>query len=239
MSIPITLVPLPLIDLPPITRFRRWLYRWSLIIRRYVWECVLVLITLAVLDSAIHLYRIAPTDQKLTLIGILLGTAATLLLVLVAIVELWRISRTASADLIFRLTSRFFEPHHRILVSLIEGDYLQLEAREPIHHSYFLVLEEKILETSLHQEIKNLLLSKKAYSVQEIDDFLGQFEDLAALEKQNTLDVRLIYSAFSLYMDEIWKSEAIQDYIELSRTQSADFFEGFETLIKKCKAFRT
>jgi hypothetical protein len=230
----------PLIDLPLTTRIRRWFHRWSVAVRSHLLVAILILFIVAAVSCAVLLYVEAPADHvPEALIASLIGAVVTLMLVLTAVFEIRGLSRTASADLILRLTTRFFERDARVLVSLIEGNYLLFEEREPLRESYFLADEDRIRAALLHDEIRNQLLKKKAHSIQEVDDFLGQFEDLADLYRHKTLDIYLIWSAFSYYLNIAWENEAIQAYIQAMRTDpKADAtYEGFEYLINKCNQY--
>src|SRR5690242_1900270 len=202
----------PFCCLIPGINFRRSLYVIRRLLGSYLLIGLICLLLLAAVLSAYHLYaNQSPfhAEETNTLIAALIGAAVTLTLLLAAVAQVQRISKSASADLIFRLTTRFFEGETRILVSLIDGDYLTFEERDPIWESYFLVNEQKVSASQVHVDLKTQLLRRKAYSTYEIDDFLGHFEDLADLERARTLDLHLIWSAFSFYMNSAWENEAI------------------------------
>jgi hypothetical protein len=201
---------------------------------------VVIFLVVATASCAALLYLDAPDSHvPEALIAALVSAAVTLMLVLAALFEIRGISKTASADLIFRLTTRFFELDNRILVTLIDGDYLLYESRDPIKDSYFVVDEEKILASGLHGDIKVRLSQKKAYTVQEIDDFLGQFDDLNDLERAGTLDLKLIWSAFSSYLNGAWKNGAVKSYIEAHRAVGGwrGSYGGFESLVQRCNRY--
>ncbi len=122
---------------------------------------------------------------------------------------------------------------------MIDGKYLRFEQRQPILESYFLIDEHQILSSGLHQDIKDQLLRKRAYSTYEIDDFLGQFEDLDDLHVANTLDLRLIWSSFSFYLNSAWDNDAIQAHIatQYAEPDSEGTYDGFKSIVEKCNRY--
>jgi hypothetical protein len=236
----VNIQPLPVVDLLS-GAAPRFLRRLGLRVLRNFAPLISASMVLVVAVAAIFLYLKPPVamEDPEAIVGALIGAAATLMLVFMAVVELSRISRTASADLILRLTTRFFEPSTRILMALIEGEYLLFVEHDPIWDSYFLVDQQKVIGSGLHDELKAQLLTRRAYSCQEIDDFLGQFEDLNDLHVHKTLDLRLIWSAFDYYLSTVWENEAIQAYIKTQSDQSDSegAFDGFRNLVRKCDQY--
>lgn len=168
------------------------------------------------------------------LIGGLIGSILTLLVAYVAWVQLGSISRTASADFILRFKKDFFQDETRRLIQLIDNDWLKFTQRKD--QSFFQVDAEAVWKSELHEEIKNWLLQRKAYSDYDIDDLLlGHFEDLGMLRQARVLDFRMTYEMFSWYIEIVWENEEIQKYIKSEQEGDESIYEAFEGLYEECK----
>jgi len=236
----VTIISLPIIDLTWGTTVR-WIRHFAAMIRPHFLTGLLIALMVLCFWAALDFYVGLPADTRpAILIPPLVSAAVTLALVLVAVYEIQHFAKTASADLILRLSMRFFDrPDTRIFISLIDGDYLVFESRDPAWHSYFRVNEEEIRASAVHDEIKAQLLNRRAFSCYEMDDLLGQFEDLGDLYKHKTLNLSQISNAFGWHLESAWNNTAIHQYIESQRAQpdSTDAFERFEFIAQECIRF--
>jgi uncharacterized protein YqgC (DUF456 family) len=168
-------------------------------------------------------------------VGALIGSIVTLVLVLIGMWQVKGIAGTASADFVLRKCDQFFKNETRILLHLIDSDYLVFKKNSNFNESFFLVDEARIKESQLHSELKERLLKRRAFSAYEIDDLLlGPLEDLGYLESVGTVDLKLIDNTFGLYLIEIWENPAIRDYITANRkTEGEDLWEYAQRLYNK------
>ncbi|MGH7093198.1 MAG: hypothetical protein ACREFB_06665, partial [Stellaceae bacterium] len=171
------------------------------------------------------------------IVGGLITAIATLALIWLGIKQLQGLANTANADFVLRRADKFFQSETRVLLHLIEDNYLLFKEKTPLRNSYFLLDEQKI--KCLHEDIKNKFLKKRVYSTYEIDDLiLGPLEDIATLEEKNRISFDLIYDFFSWYISRVWENSEIQRYVHAARKEregGGDIYEGLEKLAKRCK----
>jgi hypothetical protein len=126
-------------------------------------------------------------------------------------------------------------------MNLTEDGYLRFEHKTPFRDSFFLVDHNKITDSALHEDLKQSLMTRRAYSTYEIDDLvLGPLEDLGSLEghEQKVISFALIYDFFSWYIVTAWKNEEIQRYVHCARTEragAADLYEHLQSLAERCE----
>jgi hypothetical protein len=146
------------------------------------------------------------------------------------------LAKTANADFILRRVDQFFRPETRMLLHLIEDDYLLFQEQKPFQNSYFMVDEPRI--ACLHDDIKMKLLEKRTYSTYEIDDMiLGPWEDLGSLEEEGLISFNLIYDFFSWYICRAWQNQKIRRYIDgarAEREEGKDLYNKLQSLAQRC-----
>jgi hypothetical protein len=122
---------------------------------RAFWIAAGLVLAIAVLTVLAWLYW-GPLDGAMVggIVGGLIIAVATLALIWVGIEQLQGLAKTANADFILRRTDQFFQPETRTLLHLIEDGYLLFEEKRPFRDSCFLVDENKITGSDLHDEIK-------------------------------------------------------------------------------------
>lgn len=146
--------------------------------------------------------------------GALIGSFVTSALVLIGVWQVIKIANTASADFVLRKTEQFFRDETRLLLHLIDSDYLIFKRNSNFNESYFLVDEARIKQSDLHDLLKTDLLKRLAFSAYEIDDLLlGPLEDLGYLESVGTIDFKLIDNTFGFYLEKIMDNPAVSDYV--------------------------
>lgn len=188
-----------------------------------------------------------------------LGALGTLLIVIVAWWQLSIISGTSRADFIHKLKNDFFTKETRILIQLIERDYISYRDmreeeweqgsedtksdgkntcdRREEKESYFVIDSAKI-ERCTPDEIGRRLKEKRFYSEYEIDDLvLGHFEDIGLFEKRGLIDMGMVYEEFSYYIEAVYRNGAIKKYIESLRKKDVGIYAYFEYIHNKCKSF--
>ena len=64
---------------------------------------------------------------------------------------------------------------------------------------------------------------------QDLEDYLGFFEDLSASVDQGVLTLKQVYDVFSYYILEAYRNEKIRQHVEAGRIEGrgSDYFEGF------------
>jgi len=112
-------------------------------------------------------------------------------------------SRRNQAEFALRLKDEFFTEKTRILIELIDCEWLVYENVRadgtPLPYPYFRVDESRIWGTCLPTSLRMRLAVPKEYSCFEIDDLLpGPFEDLCMPWKKGLLGLDLIYAGFQL-----------------------------------------
>ena len=173
------------------------------------------------------------------LIGALIGSCITLLLIWIAWRELEGIRNTTSADFIYRLRNDFFTPEARnlfILVDLNAIKFIKKKGENDI--VYFEVDEEKLKDWP--DEIKKDLTAKKFYISYEVDDILlGPLEDVGLYLKRKIIEIEMTYPEFGWYVKRIYENEEIKKYVEyLRKKEGEDVYENLEFLYNKCKKFK-
>lgn len=206
----------------------------------------LVLAILALAGTAWFIWGAA--DSKIlfegmlgAIVGGLIAAVVTLVLVFVGLQQIHGLANVSNADFMLRRSDQFFQPETRKLIQLIEDGYLRFEEKNPFRDSFFVPDETKITGSSLHNDLKQSLLAKRAYSTYEIDDLiLGPLEDLGTLEAdaRRLVSFELIYDFFSWYICRIWANEEIQRYVAGARKEregAADLYERLQSLAERCQ----
>jgi hypothetical protein len=78
------------------------------------------------------------------IVGGLITAIATLALIWLGIKQLQGLANTANADFVLRRADQFFRSETRMLLHLIEDNYLLFKEKTPLRDSYFLIDEPKI-----------------------------------------------------------------------------------------------
>jgi hypothetical protein len=188
-------------------------------------------------------------------IGSILGAVFGAFLVWVAWEQLGNLGKTTSADFIHKLDNDFFTPKTKRLMSLIDCGALEFKANDESGLSdgekpqpYFEVNEEKLDKARLPEELKKDLYVKKYYSAWDIDDLLiGFFENIGMLEEKGIIDFQLVFDEFSWYIETVWESEDIKEYIRYLRrlpewkTDRIDavLFNQFQYIAVKCLEYES
>lgn len=190
-------------------------------------------------------------DYYSGIIGAILGSIITALLVFVAWEELGSLGRTSSADFIHKLKSDFFRPETRVLVSLLECNALKYcpnneggEANSAKGMPYFEVDESELNKAKLPQDIGQSLSKNKYYSAWDLDDMLlGHFEDIGMLEQRAIIDFQMVYDEFSGYIETAWDDAHIKKYIMDQRMQEGAnrpdiaIYYHFQCIAAKCQEY--
>jgi len=215
-----------------INSIQEWISQW--LAPRLVFILLVLLIIIVLVGVSV--FRLAEAKDLLSgFIGVLAGSVLTLLLIYVGWFQLGQVSKTGSASFILRFKEAFFTPETRLLVHLLDGDFLEFV--ENADAQFFRVRKDKVRESTWPEDVKQQLLSKQTYSAYEFDDFLGHFEDLGMLEKQGVVDFEMVYGLFSWYIVVAWENCAICRYVRVQRKEEGeDVYEDFEYIYEKCKA---
>ncbi len=197
--------------------------------------------------TALAWFFVGPSDTKAIFDGMfgaiaggLITAVVTLILIFVGLQQVHQLANISNADFMLRRADNFFQPETRKLIQLIEDAYLRFEERNPFRDSYFVPDEAKITSSGLHNDLKQNLLAKRAYSTYEIDDLvLGPLEDLGALEadRRGLISFDLIYDFFSWYICRIWENEEIKRYVNGARKErrgAVDLYCRLQSLAERC-----
>lgn len=199
-----------------------------------------------------HLVNFYPKDPTAFWTMILVG--ATLLLFIIAWIQLGKISKTGSADFIHRFKEDFFRPETRRLIMLIDQDCIKFKDDDL---AGFEVIEDPILEQKGRKDPKNVLrawkifkslLTRKTpssdktyYTGYELDDLvLGHFEDLGIFEKRGIIKIDMIYEEFGWYIEAVRDNCEIDKYIKSQRAgepADKDIYDQFDYIYEKSKSF--
>jgi hypothetical protein len=177
--------------------------------------------------------------------GAAAGAVITLVLVWVAMEQLEGIDETsqrsasiASADFVLRLSEQYFQDQTRILIHLVDADYLQFKRDANLAESYFEVDTARVEKSTLHVDVKQALTKRRIYSTYDMDHFLlGVLEDLGFYEQARILDVSMIYNNFSWYIEIATANPAVKEYVEASRAEDPSVWAQLDYILKQCREF--
>ena len=158
---------------------------------------------------------------------------ATIVLVIVAWVQLSGLKNTSRADFMYRMRQDFFTPETRRLVFLVQYNLLEF-CRDEIPH--FRIKDGG----SSDARFADLGITQHAISTFDLDDLLlGQLEDLAVFKARRLTSLEDTYEFFSYYVQICSENEAIQEYIRYAREQpgGSDIYAGFLKLADDLKTY--
>jgi hypothetical protein len=196
-----------------------------------------VIVFWAALVAAVLVRVGSPEPPKLLdgLVGGLIGAIVTLVLALIALRQLFNISLTSKSDFLLRLKRDFFTSETRVLMHLIENDYLDF--RDTDKESYFVVkigplpADAKSIEEDLLRKTTERPNGKTGYSSFEMDDLvLGQLDDVGMLEDMRVLDPWMVESVFGYYIRLVMTGPAVQDYLKTVRAQNPEAYDHLEEM---------
>lgn len=149
--------------------------------------------------------------------------------------QLHKINKTTSADFLHRFVVDFFTPDTRYLIMLIDMGWIVFDNKGAV----------PIFQISKNDEAnkiaqEGLSKTRSFFTVYEIDDLLlGQFEDMANLERKGVVEMSMIYSTLSWYLQTVWKNKEIEKYIKWLRDQENcfDVYDGIDYLFEKCNEY--
>ena len=150
-----------------------------------------------------------------------LAGAGTLVLVLVAWIQLQSIKATSRADFIHKLNGDFFNADMRRIMQ-------SLQDRRA-------VFDENGGKPRYIEDAETLFTSY------ELDDLLlGPLENVAIFERIGAVKLDAVYDVFGYYILVVWEHPEVQRYIEWQRQQpcSWDVYERLENLHLKSDAYR-
>lgn len=146
---------------------------------------------------------------------------ATIVLVIVAWVQLRAIRETSRADFIHRLNGDFFNPTTRGMLQVL----LDQQPRFDANGGFPRFIEGR----------------RVLFNAYELDDLLlGPLEAVGIFEQLGAVEIKAVYDVFGYYINLVWEHAEIQHYISWQRSQPDgwDIYERLETLYQKLKIFR-
>ncbi len=163
----------------------------------------------------------------------------TFVLAIIALWQLWEMSRTARADFIYKFTDGFFNQECRSLILLFEYDLLTFEIKKVNDQEFpcFKLDDKKLKDLEgIDGKLKDNF--KPIYTMYDIDDkLLGHFEDLGNYERKGLLDIQMVYEGFSYYIKSTWENEEIKKYIKWEKAAAQDMWTGVEYIYSKVNAY--
>lgn len=161
---------------------------------------------------------------------------ATVLIVLVAYIQLSEANKTSKASFIRQFSNGFFSENTRDIMLLLEMSALIYEEENNLS---FKIKVEDLDNMGISKVKKEELTRRERYSAYEIDDWLlGPIEEIASFEKNGLISLPEVYDQFDWYVDVACKSPAILDYIEDSRKGGhTDIYEDFERIAFELKNY--
>lgn len=148
--------------------------------------------------------------------------------------QLRKLNRTTSADFLHHFVVDFFTSDTRYLITLIDMDWIVFDRKDSI--PVFRIKKDDEVRKIEHELGK----SRSFFTVYEIDDLLlGQFEDMANLERKNVVDISMIYNTLSWYLETVWNNKEIQAYVKWHRSlkNCSNIYEDSEYLYNKCNLY--
>jgi hypothetical protein len=149
---------------------------------------------------------------------------ATVTLVSVAYLQLKGINITCEeeskhnqAEFIFNFSKDFFTKETRIIIMLIDKNAIEYNETQGCFR-----LNESVNDILL--DIKDRDLIKDIYSVFEIDDFIGHFDDIGSFLKKGMIDITDVCNYFGWYINTCWHNEEIRKYLDTQKP----LFKNFE-----------
>jgi len=207
-------------------------------------KILITLLSITTIFLIIGIYIFCLDKDKLFLFIATAATALfTFLLVFVAWTQLTGINARSSADFIHRLKNDYFRKPTRKLFHLIDRDCIIFNKNSSsceVDDSFFEVNKDKVISSSLPDEIKQDLLTKIVYSTYEIDDLLlGHFEDVGLFEKTNVVDISMVYEEFDYYLYTTHRNKQIEKYLEHCREgeDNDDTYDKFSYIYEKCRSY--
>lgn len=147
----------------------------------------------------------------------------TLILALVAYVQLSNIKKTARAEYIKRLNDSFFTAETRNLLvllfnSAIEFDILSIKDKEgkiEIDKLPYFRIREFVLDQLVANGLLSLEKWRKGYNAFEIDDLLLGPLDIGRFERKDLVDFHSAESTFGYYIRElVGKNEEVKKFLD-------------------------
>lgn len=166
--------------------------------------------------------------QDPTVFWVMLGAAATVVLILVAYQQLSALSRTTKSDFLYKVKKDFFTKDARRLIFLIENDLLEFK-RAPI--PYFEIQDGP--EPGVQERSRELDITGLTVSTYLLDDvLLGPLEDIGILLRLGLVSLEETYEHFDTYVADCFENAAIRDYIHWCREgeENEDIWDGIEEL---------
>src|SRR5260370_38776325 len=75
------------------------------------------------------------------------------------------------------------------------------------------------------------------FSPDELEDYLGIFDNLNDLYEKGMIDKDLFYNEYSYDAVKLYDNAEVQSYLKEIRKEKADFFIGVDNLAQKMKAY--
>ncbi len=173
-------------------------------------------------------------------VWIALTGIATLILALVAYIELNESNKTAkenkkinSQNFLEDLKRDFLTKDSREILILIESNQLRFEA---ITNTFSIFQRDTTLSSK--QYFDSISPDKKFYFSNEIDDYLlSHLEDLGKLYKKDLLTLEDIDQDFGYYIETCFQNPQIQKYIQWVRntTKDSSIYDKLEFIYKELK----
>jgi len=138
-------------------------------------------------------------------------------------------NKVISATFLNEFKKSFFTEQERILVLLLENNWLKFEEKE----KYFVNSAPESFKKKFN-EIS--FLQRNYYLTQEIDDFLLQhFEDAALLKNKEVIELPDAEQNFEYYLSTTFENKEIKRYIEWAQKDDTDIYRRMEELYHELK----
>jgi hypothetical protein len=155
----------------------------------------------------------------------------------IAYVQLNNINKTTRADFLHKFTENFFNSGCHKLLMLFYYGILTLETssvKSGKEYIYFKTDKRNLPAYMIGGHVSLVENLEDFYTIHEIDLLLGYLEDIGNYEKENLLEIRMVYEVFGAYIEIAWENPEIQKYIEIERKQyGKDMYSGFEYIYNK------
>ena len=146
---------------------------------------------------------------------------STLALLIVAWIQLNKMSKISRADFIHRLNTDFYRPATTDLFKKFDSPSVK-----------FIETDESALFVDSR--------GNEVFNRYELNDFiLGPLENVGTFERDGIIDLRMVYDICGSYVLKVWEKPFISEYVRWARRnkEDADTFECLESLYRKIKAY--
>jgi hypothetical protein len=145
----------------------------------------------------------------------MISTVSTIVLLLVAYIQIHQVNETTSADFSNRFKNDLYTSENLQIISLFDDEVLVFKTSTD-NYAWF------ELDSLSYKELPNVDQKTPVackYDIFKIDQLLQNFEDLSFYEAQGQIRLEYIYDAYAFYIEMLWENKEMKKYIKWERSQ--------------------